>query len=96
MNVFCWNIRHGGRKNRDRVLERCLHHDADVIVFTEFRNNDVGAFLEDGLRQNGWRHMVSGDADSKTNTILAASRLPIADARRRSTCTESRTARLSR
>ena len=77
MRVFCWNIRHGGRKNRDSVLTRCLHHDADVIVLTEFRNNDVGDFFVDNLREHGWAHTVTGEAEPKVNTILVASKHPV-------------------
>lgn len=80
MKVLCWNIRHGGRKNRDRVLERCLHHDADIIVLTEFRKNDVGDFFIQSLREHGWHHAASGDAEPKVNTILVASKHPIVEA----------------
>lgn len=77
MKVFAWNIRQGGRKNREQVLARCRHHDADIIVLTEFRRNDVGDYLSESLRAAGWAHQAVGDADHRTNTNFVASRRPI-------------------
>jgi exodeoxyribonuclease-3 len=77
MKVFAWNIRQGGRKNREHIVARCRHHDADVIVLTEFRCNDVGAYLSETLRGWGWAHQATGLADRRTNTNFIASRRPL-------------------
>jgi len=77
VKVFAWNIRQGGRRNREQVIARCRHHDADVVVFNEYRRNDVGAFLSDSLRSAGWEHQAAGEADHRTNTNFVASRFPI-------------------
>jgi exonuclease III len=77
MKVFAWNIRQGGRKNREDVLARCRHHDADIIVLTEYRRNDVGDYLSEGLRAAGWTHQAAGDAERRMNTNFVASRRPI-------------------
>lgn len=77
MKVLAWNIRQGGRRNREHVVARCCHHDADVIVLTEFRRNDVGEFLSESFRERGWPHQAVGEADRRSNTNFVASREPI-------------------
>ena len=64
MKIFAWNIRQGGRKNREQVLARCRNHDADIIVLTEFRRNDVGEYLSESLRAAGWAHQAAGAVDA--------------------------------
>lgn len=81
MRVLAWNIRAGGRRNRVEIVQRCIHHDADVIVLNEYRRGDVGAFLAEALEEAGWSHQAVGDAARGSNTNFVASRRPIERAR---------------
>ncbi|GJJ24137.1 endonuclease/exonuclease/phosphatase family protein [Mycolicibacterium mageritense] len=67
------NIRHGGRKNGDALINRLLGYDADILVVTEFRANDVGARLIARLTSAGYA-TSQPDAGPKHNSVLIASR----------------------
>lgn len=70
------NIRHGGRKSGDALASRLLGYDADILVVTEFRANDVGARLIARLANAGYA-TSQPDASPKHNSVLIASRLGI-------------------
>ncbi|GIO27984.1 hypothetical protein J43TS3_25950 [Ornithinibacillus bavariensis] len=41
LKILTWNIRHGGTKyTLDKIIQSLIFHNADVVVLTEFRNND--------------------------------------------------------
>lgn len=67
------NIRHGGRKSTDALASRMLGYDADVLVVTEFRANEVGSRFRTRLEGAGYT-TSHPDVDSKLNTVLIASR----------------------
>ena len=55
--IITWNLRQGGGKRVNLILE-CLkeHSDATTIVLTEFRNNKNAVILEEYLRGLGFIH----------------------------------------
>ncbi|RUP28107.1 endonuclease/exonuclease/phosphatase family protein [Mycobacterium sp. SMC-16] len=71
------NIRHGGRKSGEAVATRLLGYDADVLVITEFRSNEVGLQLCTRLDASGYA-TSHPDTDPKQNSVLVASRRAIA------------------
>lgn len=77
-----WNIRHGGGRRIRAIVERLQFHAPDIVVLPEFRNNEQGDALRSGLSAQGLLFHVAGAADSKTNTVLAASRLAVKQQRR--------------
>ena len=77
MKILTWNIRHGGRRRLEAILDRLFRHDADIIVLTEFRNNDAGEKIQEQLDTAGWEHRVASEAVPNRNGVLVASRAEI-------------------
>lgn len=73
-----WNIRHGGgTASRLRPkIDRLLAFRSDVLVVTEFRNNESGRHLKSALAGAGYE-LSHPPQDGDGNTILLASRAPI-------------------
>jgi exodeoxyribonuclease III len=76
MNLLEWNIRHGGSKRIPGIIESLAHHNADLVILTEFRN-DYQTELEQGLKKIGLPHIITTNPLPKVNGILAASREPL-------------------
>lgn len=72
MRVMLWNARHGGGRRALRFAERALSYDIDVIVVTEFRNNEAGNQIRSVLSSGGLIHQSKNDAAPKTNSVLVA------------------------
>jgi exodeoxyribonuclease III len=75
--VVSWNIRHGGGSRLPLLLDVLRRHGSDLVVLTEFRNNENGRVLRSFLAEQGLVHQVAGDAAPRVNTLLVASRDPI-------------------
>lgn len=74
MRIVTWNIRHGGGKRIDRLIESIAAHSPDVLVLTEFRNNPNGDRLRDSLRDLGLNHHTQTISRPSTNTLLIAAK----------------------
>jgi len=74
--VATLNIRHGGKKYADALSARLFGYDADLLIVTEFRANDVGESLIDQLERAGYETSHCGAAPSR-NAVLVASRSSI-------------------
>ena len=74
--VATLNIRHGGKKYEGAITSRLLGYDADILIVTEFRANDVGERLIGRLRHEGYETSHPGSSPSR-NAVLVASRHPI-------------------
>jgi hypothetical protein len=50
LSILTWNIRQGGSADRlPHILKWILHHDADIMVITEFQHKREGAMLQSAL-----------------------------------------------
>jgi len=54
LKIATWNIRQGGRKAIQQIVGSLLHHRADIIVLTEYKDNEAGKFLISSLKRKGW------------------------------------------
>jgi exonuclease III len=61
----------------ETVLEALRTKEADVVVLTEFRDNEFGLRIRRGLESFGLRHQSGSHADGSVNAVLIASRKPI-------------------
>jgi exodeoxyribonuclease-3 len=76
MKLVSWNIRQGGGSRLDRIQEVIRHHQPDILVLPEFRNNPAGSTLREWLSEYGLVHQAAGKtAQPKDNTVLLASKL---------------------
>lgn len=76
IKIVSWNIQQGGGS---RVLEICdvlVGSGAQILGLNEFKNNVVGEKIRSFLLKKGYIHQFVGMADSNTNSVLVASKLP--------------------
>ena len=73
MKVLAVNIRAGGNASLVRSLvARCLRHEPDAIVLSEFRDNTTGAALRARLSEVGFEHQAASVAGVRANGVLIA------------------------
>jgi exodeoxyribonuclease-3 len=73
MKVLTWNIRHGGSKQHLQTISATLiQHAPDMMVLTEFRDNEKGRVIQQTLDDAGWNRQVTSNPPPKTNGILIA------------------------
>ena len=75
LSLLTWNIRQGGSAARlSLILKWIMHHDADVMVITEFQNKREGSLLQSALRDSGWVYQYCPILVPHKNTVLIAAR----------------------
>lgn len=79
VRLMCWNIRHGGGARIERIHAAIRAHHADIVVLTEFRDNDAGRFLRNALAIDGWVNQVTSEPLPRVNGVMVASRIPFLD-----------------
>lgn len=73
MRILAVNIRSGGtRATIDAVIARCLSHDAQVMVFSEFRDNTTGAYLRRKLERSRYAHQAASEGHRGNGVLIAA------------------------
>ena len=45
MRILTWNLQHGGGRRISRIVEALRAYEADVLVLSEYRNNEGGFVL---------------------------------------------------
>lgn len=69
------NVRSGGsRPTADALIERCLSHEAEVLVFSEFRDNATGAYLRRKLAEDGYDHQAATEGHRGNGVLVASTR----------------------
>ena len=78
VTFLTWNLRHGGKKTEiNNIISSLIFHDTDVIVLTEYRENENGNLIISTLKKNGWTYAQSSNPPKNENGILIMSKLPI-------------------
>ena len=54
MRILTWNLQHGGGRRIGRIVEALRPYEADVLVLSEYRNNEPRAALRARLREEGY------------------------------------------
>ena len=76
IKILSWNILQGGGNRVSDISTAIIHSGAQIICLNEFKNNDAGTKLRYNLLKAGYFHQFVGPADSNTNSVLTASKLP--------------------
>ena len=79
VRLMCWNIRHGGGTRIKRIHAAIRAHRADIVVLTEFRDNDPGCFLRNALATDGWVYQMTSEPQPRANGVMIAARMPFLD-----------------
>ena len=75
MIITNWNIRHGGGKRTREIIDVIKDNKrSDVFILTEFRNNSNKDVFEETFKFFGFKNIITTNSDSKTNSILIASK----------------------
>lgn len=75
MRVLGVNVRSGGGGGTAGALvERCLSHEAEVVVFSEFRDNATGAYLRGSLGKHGYAHQFATEGHRGNGVLIASTR----------------------
>jgi exodeoxyribonuclease-3 len=73
VRVLAVNVRAGGSGSLiDRIADRCVRHDPDVVVIAEFRDNAVGARLSTLLERGGLPHQAGTHGHRGNGVLIAA------------------------
>lgn len=76
MRLLTLNIRHGGGTRQRELTAFLAATEADVVVLTEYRANDVGLALRTAMREQGLQFQEASCNDPKVNSVCVASRRP--------------------
>ena len=74
LSIVSWNIRQGGGSRTSGILSALREEDPDIVVLSEFRNNERGLAIRQALLQRGYPWQVPTAATGNTNSVLIASR----------------------
>jgi exonuclease III len=74
VRLLAWNIRQGGGSRLGRIADALRHHNADVVVLSEYRGGDSATRLAAALDMLGYRHMTTLAPPPRRNGVLIAAR----------------------
>ena len=75
MRLLAWNIRQGGGSRLAGIVAAVAHHDADVLVLSEYRGGDSAERLRAALALVGYRHVTElVPPPQRTGVLIAARR----------------------
>ena len=80
ISILAWNIRQGGGTRVNDQLAALHDNNPHIIVLSEFRNNKNGLAIREKLLRRGYAFQIVSGADSKTNSVLVASKFPCGSA----------------
>lgn len=76
LSILSWNIRQGGGTRVPQISKYLIDKRPDVIVLSEFRNNEAGNLIRRNLIRSGYIHQgISPDREGK-NSVCICSHLP--------------------
>ena len=76
MRLLAWNIRQGGGSRLPRIAEALKHHDAEIVVLSEYRGGPSAPRLCGALHSLGYRHATTVLPPPGRNGVLIAARHP--------------------
>ncbi|MBT8233061.1 MAG: hypothetical protein HKO66_08725 [Saprospiraceae bacterium] len=74
--LLSWNIRQGGGSRITKITKSLQSFNADVIVLSEFRNNEGGHKIRHNLLRLGYRFQNVTNAKSNDNAVATFSKIP--------------------
>ena len=76
LKFLSWNIQQGGGSRLNGILRFIKQQNPQILVLSEFRNNDTGILLRQKLLALKYTFQFVSLAESNTNSVLIASQLP--------------------
>lgn len=78
MRIMSWNILQGGGQRARAIAAAIVEHAPDVLTLQEFRAGKTAPTIIAALDLAGLNHRHIADAPAARNTVLIASRTPLA------------------
>lgn len=75
LKILSWNIRQGGGSRCQLIIKAIQKMDAEIVVLSEYRNNDKGQYLRNALLRLGYYHHLVSDSKPQVNGVLIVSRI---------------------
>jgi len=76
LKILSWNIRQGGGTRTNTISKALQKENAEIVVLSEYRNNDSGIRLRLNLLRMGYRFVNVSAAKSNDNAVAIFSKLP--------------------
>jgi len=76
LSVLSWNIRQGGGTRISKLLNVLADYRAEIVILSEFKNNESGVNIRTGLLRAGYRFQNVSNAQSRDNSAAIFSKLP--------------------
>ncbi|GAA0603449.1 endonuclease/exonuclease/phosphatase family protein [Virgibacillus siamensis] len=73
LSILTWNLRQGGKKASKQIVASLTRHQANVMVLTEFKNNQTGTFILSELRDAGWDYIQTSNPPHKEHGVAIIS-----------------------
>ncbi len=73
LSILTWNLRHGGGNRIHKITESLgKHSEVDILVLTEFRNNQNGKLIQKFLENLNFKFQYKADTLPTKNSVLIA------------------------
>src|SRR5258707_4027915 len=79
MKLLAWNIRQGGGSRLARIADALAHHEADILVLSEYRGGEAAVRLLAALASLGYRHATALAPPAGRSGVLIAARYVFRD-----------------
>lgn len=76
LSILSWNIRQGGGTRVAKITMQLKTFNADIVVLSEYRNNDSGMKIRASLLNHGYRFQQVSNAPKSDNSVAIFSKLP--------------------
>lgn len=76
MKTIALNIQHGGGRRVPKLIAFLHAHAPDVVVLTEFRENENARTLRGDLASQGLVHFAAASTSAKENTVAILAKRP--------------------
>jgi exonuclease III len=79
MRLLAWNIRQGGGSRLPRIADALAHHEADILVLSEYRGGEAAVRLRAALETLGYRYATALAPPPSRSGVLIAARCAFRD-----------------
>jgi exodeoxyribonuclease-3 len=77
MEVLSWNIFLGGKGKEVYIVNKINEYNADLVVLTEYKNNESGGIIKGGLDSIGYTHCIVSSLNLNKNGVAVFCKTPI-------------------
>lgn len=76
IKLCSWNVQAGGGSRLFSIVKAISKSKSNIVVLSEFRNNDSGNTLRNFLLKAGYRYQAVSHSERNGNSVLIGSSLP--------------------